>query len=159
MSRDTSIPRWCPAYLPNAERSSSIALVENNVGTLEHLAITGVSHIEFRVSDLEASTAWYMSAVRLTQIHCAPGKYALFTPEAGGFRLGLTETGPADINSHYGHLAIALESMNALMAWIDHLDATGVPHTAVKENPFNPGRFSIDLHDPDGHEIELIYEP
>jgi catechol 2,3-dioxygenase-like lactoylglutathione lyase family enzyme len=133
--------------------------MENNVGPMELLAITGVSHIGFHVSDLEASTAWYMSAVGLTQSRCAPGKYALLTPEAGGFRLGLTETVPADINSHYGHLAIALENMNALMAWIDHLDATGVPHRAIKENPFNPGRFSIDLHDSDGHEIELIYEP
>ena len=83
----------------------------------------------------------------------------MLSPEAGGFRVGLTETAPADVHSEFGHLAIAVESMDVLRAWVEHLDAIGVAHTPVKENPFNPGVFSIDLHDPDGHEIELIFEP
>jgi glyoxylase I family protein len=123
----------------------------------ERLAITGVSHIEFHVSDLEASTDWYMVAVGLRKLKAAPGKFAELTPEDGGFRLGLSEQNP--IHNQFGHLAIALASMDVLMAWVEHLDTIGVPHTAVKENPYKPGVFSIDLHDPDGHEIELVYEP
>ena len=128
-------------------------------GAMERLAITGVSHIEFHVSDLEASSAWYTAAVGLTQLKAAPGKYAVLAPEGGGFRLGLSETGPADVHGQFGHLAIALQSMDVLRAWVEHLDSIGVPHTDIKENPFNPGVFSIDVFDPDGHEIELIYEP
>ncbi len=131
--------------------------MEQSVRAAEHLAITGVSHIELHVSDLEASTAWYKTVVGLIELKAAPGKYALLAPEGGGFRLGLSEKEPLD--AQFGHLAIALESMDVLTAWTEHLDAIGVPHTAIKENPFNPGVFSIDVFDPDGHEIELIYEP
>jgi len=133
--------------------------MEAPLGTVERLAITGVSHIQFNVSDLEASTEWYKTTVGLTQIQAAPGKYSVLTPENGGFRLGLSETQAADVHSKFGHLAIALESMDVLTAWVEHLDALGAPHTDIKENPFNPGVFSIDVFDPDGHEIELIYEP
>ncbi len=135
----------------------------DSLGTTELLAITGVSHIQLNVTDLEASTAWYKTVVGLTQLKAAPGKYAVLAPEAGGFRLGLSETRQTDTNSGsnsgFGHLAIALESMDVLTAWVEHLDTIGVPHTDIKENPFTPGVFSIDVFDPDGHEIELIYEP
>ena len=128
-------------------------------GPMTHLAITGVSHIELRCTDLEASAAWYETAVGLRPLQAAPGRYAVLTPERGGFRVGLTEKDPAEVRAEFGHLAIAVESMDALHSWIEHLDAIGVEHTPLKENPFTPGVFSIDLFDPDGHEIELIYEP
>jgi catechol 2,3-dioxygenase-like lactoylglutathione lyase family enzyme len=133
--------------------------MEPTIATRECLAITGVSHIELHVSDLEASTEWYKAAVGLAPIQSAPGKYSQLAPEGGSFRLGLTQTDPAEVHGQFGHLAIALESMDVLTAWVDHLDAIGTPHTAIKENPFRPGVFSIDIFDPDGHEIELIYEP
>ena len=133
--------------------------MEESIRAAEHLAITGVSHIELHVSDLEASTAWYETAVGLTQLKAAPGKYALLAPEGGSFRLGLSEKLAPDAHVGFGHLAIALESMDVLTGWVEHLDAIGVPHTEIKENPFNRGVFSIDVFDPDGHEIELIYEP
>ena len=145
--------------MSHAERLCSMDQMEPRLGTAERLAITGVSHIQINVSDLEASTEWYKTTVGLTQLQAAPGKYASLTPAAGGFRLGLIQTGPEDVHSNFGHLAIALESMDVLTAWVEHLDVMGAPHTAIKENPFNPGVFSIDLFDPDGHEIELIYEP
>lgn len=129
------------------------------VGTAEHLAITGVSHIQLNVTDLAASTEWYKTVVGLTQLQAAPGRYAVLAPEAGGFRLGLSEVHQTGPSSGFGHLAIALESMDVLHAWVEHLDAIGAPHTDIKENPFSPGVFSIDVFDPDGHEIELIYEP
>jgi catechol 2,3-dioxygenase-like lactoylglutathione lyase family enzyme len=131
----------------------------DSVGTAELLAITGVSHIQLNVTDLAASTEWYKTVVGLTQLQAAPGRYAVLAPAAGGFRLGLSEVHQTGPNSGFGHLAIALESMDVLHAWVEHLDAIGAPHTDIKENPFNPGVFSIDVFDPDGHEIELIYEP
>ena len=133
--------------------------MERSQGTIQRLAITGVSHIELLVSDLEASKAWYESAVGLVQLQAAPGKYAVLTPEGGGFRLGLTEKRAADAHGEFGHLAIRVESMDVLTAWVEHLDAIGVGHTPIKENPNTPGVFSIDVFDPDGHEIELIHEP
>jgi glyoxylase I family protein len=133
--------------------------MEASHDTVERLAIRGVSHIAFNVSDLEASIAWYKRTVGLKQLQATPGNYAVLAPEGGGFRLGLSVTSQADVHSGFGHLAIALESMDVLTGWVEHLDAINVPHTQIKENPFNPGVFSVDVFDPDGHEIELVYEP
>ena len=52
------------------------------LGTAELLAITGVSHIQLNVTDLEASTEWYKTVVGLTQLQAAPGRYAVLTPAA-----------------------------------------------------------------------------
>jgi glyoxylase I family protein len=133
--------------------------MEHKLGTLERPAITGVSHIEFHVSDLDASMAWYATVVGLMQVQAGPGRRAQFAPESNAFRLGFTETDPAEVHEGFGHLAIALESMDVLTGWVEHLDAIGVEHTPIKENPYRPGVFSIDVFDPDGHEIELIFEP
>jgi catechol 2,3-dioxygenase-like lactoylglutathione lyase family enzyme len=128
-------------------------------GTGPLLAITGVSHIALLVNDLEASTRWYERVVGLREVSSAPGRYAQMAPESNAFRLGLVETPEPLGQGMFGHLAIALESMEVLHGWVEHLDALGVEHTPIKENPFNAGVFSIDVFDPDGHEIELIFEP
>jgi catechol 2,3-dioxygenase-like lactoylglutathione lyase family enzyme len=133
--------------------------MEPTLGTSERLAITGVSHIEFHVTDLDASIAWYETIVGLAHLHAGPGRRAQLAPESAAFRLGLTETDSADVHEQYGHLAIALESMDVLKSWVQHLDQIGAAHTPIKENPYRPGVFSIDVFDPDGHEIELIFEP
>jgi hypothetical protein len=41
----------------------------------------------------------------------------------------------------------------------ERLNFIGGLHSPLKENPFRPGVFSIGVFDPDGHEIELIFEP
>ena len=133
--------------------------MEPTLRATERLAITGVSHIEFHVTDLEASVAWYGTVVGLEPVGTAPGRRAQLAPASDVFRLGLSETDPADVHQQFGHLAIALESMDVLTAWVEHLDEIGAPHTPIKENPYRPGVFSIDVFDPDGHEIELIFEP
>jgi catechol 2,3-dioxygenase-like lactoylglutathione lyase family enzyme len=133
--------------------------MEPTVGAVKRLAVTGVSHIEFHVTDLEASVAWYGEVVGFEPVGTAPGRRAQLAPESDAFRLGLSETDAPDVHEQFGHLAIALESMDVLTAWVQHLDEIGAQHTPIKENPYRPGVFSIDVFDPDGHEIELIYEP
>ena len=95
-------------------------------------------------------------------LDAAPGRarqVRLLAPEGGGFRLGLSETPTADVHGRFGHLALALESMDVLTAWVEHLDAIDVRTPLSRRTPIHPGVFSIDVFDPDGHEIELIYEP
>jgi len=122
---------------------------------VDHLPCTGVSHVELKVADLEASTAWYTSVVGLTFLRDQPGRYSILQPAAGGFRLALSAGRESDAHGEIGHVALAVESLEALTAWADRLTDAGVSHPGIKEN--NAG-FSIDLHDPDGHEIELTYE-
>jgi catechol 2,3-dioxygenase-like lactoylglutathione lyase family enzyme len=133
--------------------------MESTLGITERLAVTGVSHIALHVSDLDASIAWYEAVVGLAQVRTGPGRFAQLAPESDAFNLFLIETDPAEVHEQFGHLAIALESMDVLRAWVVHLDRIDAPHTPIKENPFRPGVFSIDVFDPDRHEIELIFEP
>jgi len=80
--------------------------MELTSGTMQPLAITGVSHIEFLVTDLEASSTWYQQVVGLVELPMA-------VPE----------------------------------------------RRSVELTPAAGGVFSIDVFDPDGHVIELIFEP
>ena len=127
--------------------------------TTERLAITGVSHVEFHVSDLDASVAWYGAVVDLERVKDGPGNRAQLGPKSGAFRLVLTETDPTEVRGDVGHVAIALESIDVLHAWGEHLVDIGAPHTPVRESTVSPGVFAIDVFDPDGHHIELIVEP
>jgi catechol-2,3-dioxygenase len=119
------------------------------------LAFRGMSHVELHVSDLDASTEWYESAVGLTHLRTQPGKFTILQPAGGGFRVALTTGRPPDAHGELGHLALAVESLEVLRAWAEHLNQVGVPHHGVRENAAG---YSIDLFDPDGHEIELTFE-
>jgi glyoxylase I family protein len=118
--------------------------------------LTGVSHLELYVSDLNASVAWYESAVGLALLRGQPEQFVVLQPPTGGFRLVLRPNRPADAHGDFGHVALSVESLTALEAWAAHLDEVGIPHKGIKEMPTG---FTIDLVDPDGHDIELTYEP
>jgi catechol 2,3-dioxygenase-like lactoylglutathione lyase family enzyme len=125
------------------------------------LAITGISHLELLVTDLEASATWYQDVVGMVELpKLLPERRSVeLQPAGGGFRLGLTEVAEDQGQGMFKHLAIKVASMDVLRSWVERLDGRGVEHTAIKENPFRPGVFSIDVFDPDRHEIELIFEP
>jgi catechol-2,3-dioxygenase len=123
---------------------------------MDQLRLTGVSHFELHVSDLDASTQWYLTAVGLVHLRTQPGRFSILQPGAGGFRLALTPGRPADAHGEIGHIALAVDSLESLQAWAAHLDQIGVDHPAIKENSTG---HSLDLVDPDGHEIELTFEP
>ena len=122
---------------------------------MDTLAFMGMSHVELHVSDLDASTAWYTSAVGLTHLRTQPGKFTILAPAGGGFRVALSTGRPADAHGELGHLALAVESLEVLQAWAEHLNLVGVPHQGIRENAAG---YSLDLFDPDGHEIELTFE-
>jgi catechol-2,3-dioxygenase len=119
------------------------------------LSFTGMSHVELHVSDLDASAAWYEAAVGLTHLRTEPGKFAILQPAGGGFRVALTTGRAADAHGELGHLALAVQSLEVLQAWAQHLNQVGVPHQGIRENKAG---YSLDLFDPDGHEIELTFE-
>ena len=126
--------------------------------TTERLAVTGVSHIEFHVTDLDASIAWYGRVVSFTPLKSRAGRRVPARSSERRLQARLERPIPL-MCGRFGHLAIALESMDVLRGWVKHLDLMGTPHTPIKENPYQPGVFSIDVFDLDGHEIELIFEP
>ena len=121
---------------------------------MANLICTGVSHLELYVSDLDASVDWYKSVVGLELLRTDP--VSVMGPATGGFRLVLRPGRPADAHGEFGHVALSVESMAVLEAWVEHLDQAGVPYKGIKENPVG---YTIDLVDPDGYDVELTYEP
>jgi catechol 2,3-dioxygenase-like lactoylglutathione lyase family enzyme len=108
------------------------------------------------VSDLDASIAWYQAACGLSLRANQPEQVRVLQPATGGFRVVLRPGRPADAHGDFGHVAISVDSLQALQAWAEHLDQIGVEHKDIHEGPAG---HTMDLVDPDGHDIELIYEP
>lgn len=116
--------------------------------------LTGVSHLVLKVSDLDASVAWYRDALGLEAFRREPtGLVGMRS--ASGFQVGLFTGGQPNNSGALDHIAFTVSDLDALTAWADHLTAIGIAHEGIKPNPFG---HSIDLFDPDGNNIELVSE-
>lgn len=117
--------------------------------------IEGLSHFQLKVSDLDASVAWYKRALGLTELRADPGHYVALRSTTGRFRVVLSTGGLAGTPGALDHIALAVSDLGALTAWCEHLTAVGVAHEGITSNIAGQ---SVDLLDPDGNNIELIYE-
>jgi catechol-2,3-dioxygenase len=118
--------------------------------------MTGLSHVQLRVSDVTASAGWYSAALGLEPFRSDDGiGYVALRHRPSGVVVVLTsspapaapDTGPLD------HLAFAVPDASALEAWADHLTAIGIDHPGVVSEGGNP---SLQLRDPDGTAVELV---
>ena len=124
--------------------------------------MTGLSHVQLRVSDVKASAGWYSAALGLEPFRSDDGiGYVALRHRPSGVVVVLTsspapaapaapaapDTGPLD------HLAFAVPDASALEAWADHLTAIGIDHPGVVPEGGNP---SLQLRDPDGTAVELV---
>jgi glyoxylase I family protein len=126
--------------------------------------ITGLSHVQLLVSDVEASAAWYRAALGLVAYvedldsgyvalrHRGAGLVFVLTaaPDAGG-QPAVGDAAP--VPGPLDHLALAVPDGMALAAWADYLDGIGIAHAGVVLENGNP---SLQLRDPDGIAIELV---
>jgi catechol-2,3-dioxygenase len=117
--------------------------------------IDRVSHFQLKVSDLDASVAWYKCALGLTELRADPGHYVALQSNSGRFRVVLSPGGTAGAPGALDHIALAISDVDALTAWCEQLTANGISHEGIKENIAGQ---SVDLFDPDGNNIELISE-
>ena len=125
------------------------------VAVMDAPPINGLSHIQLKVSDLDASVAWYKSALGLTELRGEPGRYIALQSTTGRFRVVLSVGGRAGAPGALDHVALAVSDVGALTAWCDHLTTIGISHEGIKSNIAGQ---SVDLIDPDGNNIELISE-
>ena len=117
--------------------------------------ITGLSHIQLNVSDLDASVAWYKAALGLTELRGEPGRYIALQSTTGRFRVVLSAGGRVDAPGVLDHIALAISDVDELSVWCKHLTAIGISHEGMKSNSVGQ---SVDLFDPDGNNIELVSE-
>ena len=118
--------------------------------------ITGLSHVQLVVADLRASADWYAAVLGLEQQVAGDGYVALRHRRARLVFVLSTAPDTASVLQAGGgldHLAFAVPDGDALSDWADHLRRIGVPHDGIVLENGNP---SLQLHDPDGNDIELV---
>jgi glyoxylase I family protein len=120
--------------------------------------ISGLSHFQLLVSDVEASARWYSSVLGLVP-HAEDlemGYVALRQPAAKVVVVLTTRPGELEGASQIDvldHIAFGVADGDSLRAWAAHLTELGIHHDGVAlEN----GRPSLQLRDPDGIAIELV---
>lgn len=119
--------------------------------------MTGLSHVQLRVTDVTSSAEWYSAALGLEPFRtdAAIGYVALRHP-GSGVVVVLTADPSAGSRPQAGaldHLAFAVPDGAALEAWADHLTAAGIDHPGIVPENGNP---SLQLRDPDGTAVELV---
>jgi glyoxylase I family protein len=117
--------------------------------------VTGVSHLVLKVSDLDASVAWYRDALGLEEYRREPTGRFVGMRATNGLQVGLFTGGQRDNSGALDHIAFTVSDLDTLAAWAEHLDSLGIAHEGIKPNPFG---HSIDLFDPDGNNLELVSE-
>jgi catechol-2,3-dioxygenase len=120
--------------------------------------ISGLSHFQLLVSDVEASARWYSTVLGLVPYaeDLEIGYVALRQPAAKVVVVlttrpeGVEGVSPIDV---LDHIAFGAADGDSLQAWAAHLTELGIRHDGVVlEN----GRPSLQLRDPDGIAIELV---
>ena len=139
-----------------------MALAAGSTGRGDHAPMTGMSHVQLRVTDLGVSVDWYRRALGLATSVADPdvGYAALRHPGARlliilSRRAARTDDrSPATAtDSSLDHLAFAVPDESSLRTWADHLSDIGIDHPGVV---LEEGRPSLQLRDPDGIAIELV---
>ena len=117
--------------------------------------LTGLSHLQLHVSDMDASAAWYEQVLGMEETGRVAGRYIGLQAVGGQIRLALSPGGMPNSSGALNHVAFAVSDFDALTSWVEHLSAMGISHQGIKPNPLG---HSVDLFDPDGNNIEIVSE-
>jgi glyoxylase I family protein len=117
--------------------------------------VSGFSHMQLLVSDLEASQRWYATALGLKTFTGSAELGYIAMGGAGGRLAIVLSPRPADApaGTQVDHLAFGVRSVEELGAWADALTAAGIDHGGLVESGEGT---SVHIVDPDGLNVELI---
>lgn len=124
---------------------------------------TGVHHVNFTVTDLERSAAWYAEVLGLDRGWEMPdtegrGQKVVLLHPASPLRLVLTrhQTSQGEAASEFrtglDHLAFTVTDRAELEAWRARFDECGVEHSEIKEGATG---WLIVFRDPDNIQLEV----
>jgi catechol 2,3-dioxygenase-like lactoylglutathione lyase family enzyme len=125
----------------------------------EMLDLAAIHHVKIPVSDLRASTEWYLRVLGL--------KVAIEFNEDGELRGVALEASDGTTSialrhdperaaalSGFDPVALGVPTRDGVRAWADHFDHIGQPHGGIVTG-HHGGAVLVGLHDPDGIEIRL----
>jgi catechol-2,3-dioxygenase len=128
-------------------------------------SITGISHVDLSVTDLEASDTWYrelLGAIPLfggrSDTNQLDARY-IMEPNSGvviGLEQHDENPGTPFDERRVGldHLAFNVASRDELDSWLARLDELGIPHSGITEDePWDV----LVFRDPDNVQLEFFY--
>lgn len=129
-------------------------------------SLTGTSHVDLTVSDLDRSIPWYTRVLGAAQLfrgrNEAEGfEVAYLAEPASGMVIGLVKhdrPAPAGFNPRVtglDHLSFAVADRDDLEGWAAHLESCGVAHSGLSDQP--PFGTGLNFTDPDGIALEFYY--
>ena len=130
--------------------------------------VTGLHHLGLSVRDIAASEAWYNEVLGLVRAFAEPhatgdGYAVVMTRPGTGLFVGLDHHPDADRQmfsprrTGLDHLALQVDSREAIDEWVRYLDEVGVEHETLFESTEPVPHALVLLRDPDGIPIELFW--
>lgn len=127
--------------------------------------ITGFSHVDLSVTDLDASIAFYQELLGMSRLFGGRNDELgydvlyLMEPSSGvvmGFEQHDANPGSSFDERRVGldHLSFNVESREQLDAWLARLDERGIPHSGITEEQLWD---VLVFRDPDNIQLEFIY--
>ncbi|WP_271985850.1 VOC family protein [Pseudoclavibacter terrae] len=124
---------------------------------------TNIHHLAVTVRDLDASVAFYEQVFGFepaTELDDETLRRKLFALP-GGTNLGLTQHDRGGDGSGsfspfspgLDHLGLAVESLDELDAWAEHLTGCGIEHSGIVEAPYG---YALSFKDPDQIALEFF---
>lgn len=119
-----------------------------------------VVHVAIRVTDLDATLAFYRDGLDMTVAHRWTGEDGteyVYLRGAGGAEIQCTHdpSGPADVDtSGFEHVAVRVADADAALERV--VAATDCPVTMDPKTVEEAGVRAAFVADPDGHEVELL---
>ncbi len=118
---------------------------------------TGVDHVAFSVTDVEASERFWTDVMGLlTVIDIGYGRVLMDTRT--GFTVAVLQHaegagGPfSELTTGLDHIGFEVGSREELVEWQERLDAAGVEYTPIREMPL---AYHLNFRGPDGLALEL----
>ena len=132
------------------------------IGTMP--VITGLVYLGLSVRDARRSAVWYRELFGLVTVReqldeAGRGEVLLREPTSG-LLIGLiahpgNDGEPfSEFRTGLDHAELGVPSREALAAWVERLDALGVPHSVIKQAVLGA---MITLRDPDNIQLELYW--
>lgn len=128
--------------------------------------LTGISHVDLTVSDLDRSVAFYQRLLGVAQLFRGRNEaerfeVAYLAEPSTATIIGLVRHDEARNASFeprvtgLDHLSFAVAERGDLESWAAHLSSHGIDHSGLTDQP--PFGTGLNFNDPDGIALEFYY--